>query len=254
MKISKLRNITAERMLSLFVPVLVLHFGVASGLTREYIPFTTAKNWTNALFYCRQYYKDLAVVTTDEENQRVHALIGNMADAWLGMYRARLNVNIWLWADQTPSSYFQWDANQPSNNDGYQNCVEMMPEGWNDQFCKEERFYVCYQILVLVKEKKTWEEALQFCRTNYTRLASLSSGTKIQLAEMENKQTQMDMVWTGLRYLNGKWLWVSREPLGKLVSFPSCPAPRYYCGALNTKTHLFENRDCNEEFYFYCYY
>lgn len=240
-------------MLSLFVPVLVLHFGVASGLTREYIPISTAMNWTDALFYCRQFYKDLAVVTTDEENQNVHALIWNVVEAWLGMYRARLNANIWLWADQTPSSYFQWEVDQPNNKDGNQNCVEMKQWGWNDALCQKEQFFVCYQILVLVKEKKTWEEAYHFCRRNYSRLASLSTETKIQLAENENNQIQIDRVWTGLHFLNGKWLWVSMEPLGKLVSFPSCPAPRYHCGALNTKTHLFENRDCNEKLYFYCY-
>lgn len=137
---------------------------------------------------------------------------------------------------------------------GSQDCVEMEPGGWNDQFCSAHRIFVCYQFIVLVEEKKTWEEAFENCRKNYTGLVSAASETKVQLAEMEISQTQTDRVWTGLRFLNGKWLWVSKEPFRKLDSLPSCPAPCYHYGALNTKTHLWENRDCNEKLNFICYY
>ncbi|GAA6082569.1 macrophage mannose receptor 1 [Tachysurus ichikawai] len=241
-------------MLSLFVSVLMLLFGVASGLTREYIPVSTAKNWTDALFFCRQYYRDLAVITIVQENQRIHELIGKNYNAWIGMYRANPNVNLWLWSDRTPSSYYQWDNGQPSNNDGNQDCVEVMPEGWNDQFCYVERSFLCYRFLVLVKEKKTWEEAFHYCRMNYTGLASMASYTNLQLAEMESSKAQTDRIWTGLTFLNGKWVWVSGEPLGKLVSLPLCPDQRYRCGALNNKTHYLENRDCKEKLNFFCYY
>ncbi|KAK3526086.1 hypothetical protein QTP70_014651 [Hemibagrus guttatus] len=195
-------------MLSLFVSVLVLFFGEVAGLTREYIPGKTSMNWSDAQQYCRRYYRDLATVTTAEENQRLYALMGNIVSAWIGMYRGKKYVNIWLWSDQAPSSFFQWNIYQPSNNMGNQDCVEMEPGGWNDQFCSANRIFVCYQFIVLVKEKKTWEEAYEYCRMNYTGLVSAASETKLQLAEMESGQTQTDSIWTGLRFLNGEWLWV----------------------------------------------
>ncbi|XP_053093187.1 E-selectin-like [Pangasianodon hypophthalmus] len=240
-------------MLSLFFSVLVLLFGVAAGMTREYISVTMTKNWTDAQKHCRENYRDLATITNNEENQRLNAIKGGSDSVWIGMYRDEINVDFWLWSDGTSSSFFQWNTNQPNNNGGNQNCVEIEPGGWNDQRCYEDRRFVCYQFLVLVKENKTWEEALEYCRMNYTGLASPASVTQLQLAEMESSQTQTDRVWAGLRFQNGKWLWVSKEPLGTLVSLPSCPAPRYRCGARNTKTHLWENRDCNEKLNFLCY-
>lgn len=241
-------------MWSLFVSVLVLLFGVAAGLTKEYISVNKKMNWTDAQNCCKQNYRDLATVTTAEENQRLYALMGDFVSAWIGMYRVKLNENIWQWSDGTSSSFLQWANNQPNNGEGNQNCVQMEPGGWNDKFCYENQIFVCYQFLVLVKEKKTWEEALDYCRMSYTGLASLASRTQLQLAEMESIQTQTDSVWTGLRFLDGKWLLVNKDPLGDLVSLPSCPAPPYRCGARNTKKHVWENRDCNEKLNFLCYY
>lgn len=240
-------------MLSLFMSVLVPLFGVAAGLTREYISVSMAKNWIDAQVYCKQNYRDLATVTSDEENQRIYALKENTVTAWIGMYRGKINENYWLWSDGTSSSFFQWDLYQPNNYDQIQNCVELEPGGWNDQYCYKQQYFFCYKILVLVQEKKTWEEALDYCRIHYTGLATLASEIQVQLAELESNQTQTDSIWTGLHFLDGKWVWVSKEPLGNLVSLPSCPAPSYQCGVRNTKTHIWENRDCNEKLNFLCY-
>lgn len=241
-------------MLAVMASVLTLLFGVASGLTREYIFVTTSSNWTEAQEYCRENYQDLATITTNEENQGTGALLGSTSSAWIGMYRSRPGVNIWLWSDGTSSPYIQWANTQPNNANRNQDCVEIKPEGWNDLACGLKRNFVCYRYLILVKEKKTWEEASAYCRMNYIALASLASETQVQLGKMESSQSQTDGVWTGLRFLNRKWLWISQEPLGTWVSVPLCPASRYRCGALNSRTHLWENRDCNEKLNFLCYY
>ncbi|XP_053092635.1 macrophage mannose receptor 1-like [Pangasianodon hypophthalmus] len=240
-------------MLCFYISLLMVLFGMATGLTREYKYFPMTMNWIDAQNYCRQNYKGLAVITSDEENQRLIDVGGPLTLGWIGMYRSQVDPTIWLWENGKQNSFFGWEQGEPNNIQKIENCAQMSSGGWNDCVCGTPLPFYCYKILVLIKEKKIWEEALDYCRMNYTGLASPASKTQLQLAEMESSQTQTDRVWAGLRFQNGKWLWVSKEPLGTLVTLPACPAPRYRCGALNTKTHVWENRDCNEKLNFLCY-
>ncbi|XP_060779081.1 snaclec coagulation factor IX/factor X-binding protein subunit A-like [Neoarius graeffei] len=128
------------------------------------------------------------------------------------------------------------------------------PGFWSNYYCSKEKTFYCYRFLILVKENKTWEEAREYCRTNYTGLASVTSETSLRQLELETMQTQTESVWTGLRFMNGQWLWVSGEQLGSLVSMPSCPAPSYRCGALNNMTRTLKNLNCNERLNFVCYW
>lgn len=228
---------------------------MTAGFTREYKYFPMSMTWTDAQKYCKQNYRGLAVITTEEEVQRMLNTGGNLTLNWIGMYRSMVNPAIWLWEDGKQSTFFRWKIGEPNNLNGNENCVHTQPYGWNDRFCGEHFPFYCYRILVLVNEKKTWEEADSYCRMNYIGLVSLVSETQIQLFELESNQTQTDKVWIGLRFLNGKWLSVSTEPLGtQPVSLPSCPVTPYRCGAHNTKTHILENINCDDKLSFICYY
>ncbi|XP_073721191.1 snaclec rhodocetin subunit delta-like [Misgurnus anguillicaudatus] len=127
--------------------------------------------------------------------------------------------------------------------------------GLYDWQCTSPIAYFCYKWdteLIVVKEKKSWEDALQYCRTHHTYLASLPT----DLHFIQAKQTTADTssVWTGLRFLAGSWFWLSDEDLGYLSSqLPSCPANYTYCGSLNLETQRWENKNCMEELNFVCY-
>ncbi|KAG7332964.1 hypothetical protein KOW79_003099 [Hemibagrus wyckioides] len=108
--------------------------------------------------------------------------------------------------------------------------------------------------LILVKESKTWEEALEHCATHYTRLASLANVPQQQQANLELMLSQTETVWVGLRFMDGQWFWLSKDPVGSLDSLPSCPAQPYHCGAINITTNSWENRDCNEKLNFLCHW
>ncbi|KAK3540831.1 hypothetical protein QTP86_002361 [Hemibagrus guttatus] len=86
--------------------------------------------------------------------------------------------------------------------------------------------------MVLVKMMMTWEEALQYCRTSYTDLISVTSDKDLTSAKSTSMNSSTSMVWTGLRFMDGSWLWVNKDPLGNLTSVPSCPMKPYRCGAL----------------------
>ncbi|KAK3548204.1 hypothetical protein QTP70_005175 [Hemibagrus guttatus] len=126
------------------------------------------------------------------------------------------------------------------------------------------------QFLILVKEKKTWKEAEEFCDFHYTGLASVTSKWTLQQLTLESAGTETESVWTGLHFVNGQWLWMSEEqtwsqtlfwvqipaqsPAQCLASMPSCPALSYRCGALNTNTKTFQSQNCNEKLNFICYW
>uniref|UniRef100_A0A8C6U7S5 C-type lectin domain-containing protein n=1 Tax=Neogobius melanostomus TaxID=47308 RepID=A0A8C6U7S5_9GOBI len=76
-----------------------------------------------------------------------------------------------------------------------------------------QRLYTfCYKVHA-VRERLTWVEALQYCRTHHTDLASVASETEMMLIKKElSKDPSSDDVWIGLQFLAGQWLWVDGQP------------------------------------------
>lgn len=240
---------TAEMKTSVFLLPLLCKMAVA--LTREYLYFSIALNWTDAQTFCTQNYGGLATITTDEENQKLKMGTDSFFLGWIGLYRSPETSDTWLWSNRQPSLFFGWCTSQPNNYKGEQNCVSMTSCGWNDLNCGDRQPFYCNRGLeILAKEKMTWEGALDYCRTLYTGLASMS---QLHLAKNDTEQIQADSVWTGLHFINGNWFWGSGERLGIPQSLPSCPIQSYRCGAYNLKTNVWENRNCNEELHFFCY-
>uniref|UniRef100_A0A8C6SVR3 C-type lectin domain-containing protein n=1 Tax=Neogobius melanostomus TaxID=47308 RepID=A0A8C6SVR3_9GOBI len=97
----------------------------------------------------------------------------------------------------------------------------------------------------------TWEEALQYCRTHHTDLASVASETEMMLIKKElSKYPSSDDVWIGLRFLAGEWLWVDGQPFsyeswGASVK-PSCPDMSFSLEGWNV-------HDCEVRRHFLCY-
>uniref|UniRef100_A0A672MNN0 C-type lectin domain-containing protein n=1 Tax=Sinocyclocheilus grahami TaxID=75366 RepID=A0A672MNN0_SINGR len=107
---------------------------------------------------------------------------------------------------------------------------------------------------LLVRQKETWEGALEYCRSHYNDLASLSTADKMNSALLEI--TQAEYVWTGLRFLAGDWFWVSGDDLDYTAWYqneqPQCPDRDLRCGALDMQTKLWTHRNCEEKLSFVC--
>uniref|UniRef100_A0A8C8GQH3 C-type lectin domain-containing protein n=1 Tax=Oncorhynchus tshawytscha TaxID=74940 RepID=A0A8C8GQH3_ONCTS len=117
--------------------------------------------------------------------------------------------------------------------------------------------FICLKLIV-VRESKTWEEALEYCREQHTDLTSLVSEKELLLAQRESREAQTTTahLWTGLRYLANRWLWVNGNPL-EYEAWPQggqhqCPAWNLHCGAMATEG-AWETRDCQENLNFICY-
>ncbi|CAJ1076025.1 dromaiocalcin-1-like isoform X2 [Xyrichtys novacula] len=125
----------------------------------------------------------------------------------------------------------------------------------------------CKELLVLVKEEKTWEEALVHCRTleakdpdkpvsayeNYKYdLATLLTDDDHEFAREKAQSATTDEIWTGLRYLAGSWLWVGGEDMN-YKNIRECLSEGS-CGTLPIEGDAdYEIRSCEERRNFFCY-
>ncbi|KAK5615461.1 hypothetical protein CRENBAI_000711 [Crenichthys baileyi] len=115
--------------------------------------------------------------------------------------------------------------------------------------------------MVLVKEEKSWEEALEHCRRlkSSTRsnlrfdLLSLQPGEEHVYVMSKLMDAVTEEVWTGLHFLAGEWLWVNRADMLH-PDLPLCPTPQQNCGALSKNyAGKVKTRDCSQRKNFICY-
>nr|XP_043890095.1 early activation antigen CD69-like [Solea senegalensis] len=101
----------------------------------------TMKSWNSAQQYCRENYRDLAMIENAEESAKVLSKIGGQT-SWIGLYRVP-----WTWSDRSHSSFKNWNDNEPTNSKFIENCVlEDWPHHkWNDIPCSMMWPFICHQ-------------------------------------------------------------------------------------------------------------
>ncbi|KAG7242434.1 hypothetical protein INR49_022823 [Caranx melampygus] len=213
----------------------------------RFIPQT--KTWSEAQQFCRTQYSDLATIRYSGDLLWVSGLQDFMV--WTGLHR---DGRTWKWT-KGRSEYRRWAVNEPGTNG---NCVSVSSQShlmWT-QSCSARFPFICYSDnVILVKENKTWEEALEHCRALNAQyeLVSVVPGTEHDFVMTKVTPANTEEVWIGLRYLAGGWLWVN----GANVLYPDlpiCPGFGQHCGALiKNNTGGVEARDCTERKNFLCY-
>ncbi|XP_051263596.1 macrophage mannose receptor 1-like [Dicentrarchus labrax] len=217
-----------------------------------------ALSWYNASLYCQNNSSELATITEINRD-------GIKKYGWIGLYRDP--GEDWRWIGDVPSDYRNWAPGEPSNAD----CAsfDTLTEKWQSNVCSEKLNPLCsIDNLVVVNMNKTWEDALSYCQQMETPCAS-SSGScsnRYNLVSLEYlsdfsyvkeriyRLATTDEVWTGLRFLAGKWLWVDGERLVDHGMLPDCPSLDKHCGTLSKyDTSNWIIRDCSERRNFICY-
>ncbi|XP_014852426.1 PREDICTED: struthiocalcin-1-like [Poecilia mexicana] len=130
------------------------------------------------------------------------------------------------------------------------------------QNCDKQFPFLCVSDnVVLVKENRSWEEALEHCRglgsSSHSDLRydllSLQPGEEHAYMVRKVLEADTEEVWTGLRFLAGDWLWVNGADM-LYTDLPSCPTPGQHCGSLSKdETVGVKTRDCLERKNFLCY-
>ncbi|GLD55767.1 macrophage mannose receptor 1-like protein [Lates japonicus] len=175
---------------------------------------------------------------------------------WIGLHR---DGGTWNWSIGS-SEYDNWDQGEPSDSG---DCVSISSseKKMSARNCTIRLPFVCMNDnLILVKENKTWEEALEHCRNlvvpyyyhiRYELVSVQPSDHDYVTSRVIDAETEE--VWTGLRFLAGRWLWVNGADMLS-SDLPTCPVEVQSCGALPKKdTGSLETRDCTEKRNFLCY-
>ncbi|KAL6491171.1 hypothetical protein MHYP_G00015160 [Metynnis hypsauchen] len=186
--------------------------------TRIFYVVNESKNWTEAQNYCREKYTDLVTVESQEEmNALIAFLNGTAGLSWIGLRQdAQKNNASWIWSDGSNSSYRYWDTGEPNGGVG-DLCVQLLksPEyKWNDAFCTWPNPFICYKEelpLILIKENKTWREALSYCTENHVDLVSVHTEEIQHWVEKAVYYASTANVWMGLRHTCtlSFWFWVN---------------------------------------------
>ncbi|XP_031727576.1 secretory phospholipase A2 receptor-like [Anarrhichthys ocellatus] len=211
-----------------------------------------SKTWSEARDYCREHHADLSSISNREEDENLQQR--RSLRGWIGLQND--SHDGWKWSGGQNASFFNWleEENQPNPNKG---CVLHSKKGWRTMDCNSNRRFYCFQnTLVLVKENKTWEEAMEQCREQHNDLVSLPSESALVETLKTSKEAQTDRVWTGLRYLSDDWLWVNGENVSyqawSRAETPQRPAWTHHCGALSLKGGHLESWDCADKLNFVC--
>ncbi len=240
--------------------LLIIELYCLSSSLKQHFFVNERKKWFCAQKHCKTYFHVLSTfINASEEGRFLANASGQTSDAWVGLHK-KTETGVWKWEESggIDAERISWDPafNQPTNIDN-ENCGFLHKTNkLHDENCNITKPFFCMTNFVLVPHKETWDGALEYCRTHYNNLASLSTAKRMYSALLEITQAETEYVWIGLRYLAGDWLWVTGDDLDYTATYqneqPQCPARDLRCGALGKETKLLTNRNCEEKFSFFC--
>lgn len=218
--------------------VCVLLLQVQSAASGKYVYVDEGMFWDSAQSYCRTHHTELAPVSGSYDMERLERLAGRdnyFTFIWLGLQRNSTDKEKWIWSGGGSVTTSFWANGQPDNFGG-QDYGGIYKFEWHDSSKSYPDPFFCYNVVV-VRERKTWEEALDYCREHHSDLASVASETEMLLIQRElEKNATTERVWFGLHFFPGRWLWVDGQPLDYKAwghdGEPSCPEFSLECGAL----------------------
>uniref|UniRef100_A0A3P9KSF5 C-type lectin domain-containing protein n=1 Tax=Oryzias latipes TaxID=8090 RepID=A0A3P9KSF5_ORYLA len=104
---------------------------------KNYVFINQAMSWSSAQQYCRENYKDLAMIENQEENTEAQNAKPSNYVVWIGLYREP-----WTWSDGSKSSFRNLDPSSLNNYGGNQHCgTENSENVWGDEDCSVKRVF-----------------------------------------------------------------------------------------------------------------
>ncbi|XP_064408005.1 macrophage mannose receptor 1-like [Latimeria chalumnae] len=200
--------------------ILLLYLGSRSSGDLKYHFKQENKTWFEARDACRENYTDLVRITSQQELWNITSITEGKK-VWIGLYQNPLQ-----WSNGDESSFQYWDTNEP-NNIANDVCVGMYLKNlsdkgdghpsevgkWSDFRCNTNHYYfLCYkEKFFLVKENKSWFDAVKYCQGHYTDLVSVTSPEiQMEVAEIARKSSG-DRVWIGLSRDHPYQVWLLED-------------------------------------------
>uniref|UniRef100_A0A3B5LFW6 C-type lectin domain-containing protein n=1 Tax=Xiphophorus couchianus TaxID=32473 RepID=A0A3B5LFW6_9TELE len=188
-----------------------LTWGVQGCQWSEYfLCYDDMKTWLEAQSYCREKHTDLISGTKQLQDEEVKKLVDSeFKHLYIGLFR-----DTWRWSDGSSFSFRHWnnDFNYPQSNSG-QCAMTVFNDGgrWKNVSCAERKPFICYHDkVILIKENKTWKDALTYCRDHHHDLVTITNMDDQRWIQEKVKNASTDFVWIGLRFncSMNVWFWV----------------------------------------------
>ncbi|XP_030286087.1 macrophage mannose receptor 1-like [Sparus aurata] len=176
---------------------------------KKYTIHDDKKSWSEAQKHCRENHIDLVSGLHQLVDRNLRVKIKDHNNLWIGLFR-----DGWRWSDGSKASFRNWESFKDDNS---KKCaVTLLPSQiWYSRDCDEKKSFFCYkeENMILIKEKKTWEEASDYCIKNHRGLVSITDSSQQRWAAMKAKEADTGYVWLGLRYtcVLDLWFWVNDE-------------------------------------------
>uniref|UniRef100_A0AAY5L4C1 Mannose receptor, C type 1b n=1 Tax=Esox lucius TaxID=8010 RepID=A0AAY5L4C1_ESOLU len=108
------------------------------------VPYEEKKTWFEAREYCKAIGGDLLSIHSATDLQpSIH-----YETFWIGLSAQDPNIG-YVWTDESPLSFQNWNDGEPNNMNGVESCAEMyvnywQPGGsWNDAHCESYNDWLC---------------------------------------------------------------------------------------------------------------
>ena len=239
----------------------------SSAAAWKYVLVERNLNWANAQLYCQTDFIELASFSSSQDMDEIHkAVQGKTRAFWVGLYREDTNEASWRWSRGGNASNLHWGRDHPLSTGlsavllrGSQDDNYLLFSGTGT----EHHYFLCLNTVVVVTERRTWEEALEYCREKHDDLASLTSEADLLLFSQDIREALIgERVWVGLRHFGTRWMWLQGELLGNNASLrmglqgqpcSTCETHQCYtCGSLSPSGEL-QGLDCKTKLHFLCY-
>uniref|UniRef100_A0A8C7YE58 C-type lectin domain-containing protein n=1 Tax=Oryzias sinensis TaxID=183150 RepID=A0A8C7YE58_9TELE len=206
-----------------------------SNTSQRFYVIEKEETWFEAQRICRDKHTDLVSGLQQLRDEKLKTILDTKDFKPYDFVFIGLFTDAWEWSDGSSFSFRQWDEN--NNNDG------------KPFFCYEDH-------VILIKENRTWEEALYYCRHHHHDLVTITNMDEQRWVQEKTKNASSPFVWTGLRYTCslGFWFWVSDE----VVHYKNWASPEQVnecdmSGAMQTGgEHKWFKKHDEEKFNFFC--
>ncbi|XP_034071997.1 C-type mannose receptor 2-like [Gymnodraco acuticeps] len=220
--------------------------------TEKYFVIDEPMKWLQAQSYCREHHTDLISGITHINEFKIKNQLKNQhksSNLWIGLFS-----DTWSWSDGKNVSFRHWDPDS-FEEEASKTCAMTTPNGkWNSDKCTDPKPFYCYDDkVILIKEKKTWDEALTYCREKHHDLVSITDRHQQRWVQERAKMADTEFVWLGMRYTCtlDLWFWV----IDRLVCYDNWATDEEAeCGmaAVMERDGKWYKKADNEEFNFIC--
>uniref|UniRef100_H2M2Z5 C-type lectin domain-containing protein n=1 Tax=Oryzias latipes TaxID=8090 RepID=H2M2Z5_ORYLA len=166
------------------------------------------KTWFEAQRFCRDKHTDLVSGLQQLRDEQLNKTIDSKSFdfVYIGLFN-----DDWEWSNGSSFSFRQWDENNYDDKDDHN--YTMLTQSGMSKTKNNNKPFFCYEHVILIKENRSWEEALYYCRHHHHDLVTITNMDEQRWVQEKTKNASSPFVWTGLRYTCtlGFWFWVSDE-------------------------------------------